>query len=257
MRSSRRSSIAALALIAVAAPAVAQPSSAPGATAPLDAHKRSQAKSLVDAGLAAHDRGEYDKAIALYEQAFALVPHPALYFNMAQSHRLAGRIEPAIAMYRKYLLAVTTGPLAEQARAWIATLEQRRAAAAALPHTTPAPIVKTIVVAPPPTGDQRLRIAGYASGGAAAIALGTGVYFGVRARKISDELSAPGAPFDPARYDAGRTAQRRMIVSYGVGGALAVAGTILYLLGRGDDGDSTVAPVVGGDQVGVSWSGSF
>jgi hypothetical protein len=176
---------------------------------------------------------------------------------MAQSHRLAGRGDQAIAMYRRYLQEVTTGALADQARAWIATLE--RAKPTADTHAS------TGIVAGPAAVTARrvdadhgrpLRIAGYASGGAGVIALGAGVIFGLKARRLSDELSQPGAPFEQSTFDAGRTAERRMVVCYGAGAAMIAAGTVLYLLGR-DPGEPSITPIVDDTHVGLAWSGRF
>src|SRR6185369_17896049 len=79
--------------------ALAQPAPAPA----VDPAKAKVAKQYVDAGLAAQNSGDYDTAIVFYSKAYQLVPHPVLLFNMAQAHRLAGRIEKALALYAKYL----------------------------------------------------------------------------------------------------------------------------------------------------------
>src|SRR5262245_5282162 len=81
------------------------------------------ARSYVDAGLAAQKSGDYDTAIMLYKKAYELVSHPVLLFNMAQAHRLAGRAEQALALYRKYLKVDPRGSEARTARQLIAELE--------------------------------------------------------------------------------------------------------------------------------------
>src|SRR5689334_6764796 len=70
---------------------------------PAQPDKKKVAKSYVDAGLAAQDAGDYDTALTFYDKAYALVPHPALLFNKAQVHRLAGRQAQAIELYEQYL----------------------------------------------------------------------------------------------------------------------------------------------------------
>src|SRR5262245_32024284 len=130
----RLTAVAAIGLVAAAAPVAAQPGPpSPAASATSDAptgdkDKKQQARAYVDAGLRAHDQGDYDAAIALYQRAYDLVPHPALFFNMGQSHRLAGRRREALEMYRRYLAEVPTGALADQTRIWIAALESEPAA---------------------------------------------------------------------------------------------------------------------------------
>lgn len=85
-----------------------------------------EARSYVDAGLAAQRSHDYDTAILLYRKAYELVPHPVLLFDMAQAHRLAGRVEQALALYRKYLRAAPNGREAATARELIAELEANR-----------------------------------------------------------------------------------------------------------------------------------
>jgi hypothetical protein len=281
----------------VPATALAQPTAA----APDEAARRSQAKAYVDAGLAAHDRGDYDAAIALYQKAYELVPHPALFFNMGQAHRLAGRSAAAIGMYRRYLAEVSTGQLADQARVWVATLEAQPpapdsagpdaghpASGPARPTAPPGPAAPggspsgtpdtTAAAAtpsagsagsaasslpPPPHPDEghTLRLSGYAAGAAGIVALGVGGLYGLRARRLSDELSTPGAPYDTGKFEDGQSAERMMIVFYGVGGALLAGGAILYVLGDRADrrslGEGGLSAQVAPGSVSVSWSGSF
>src|ERR1700741_1727292 len=76
--------------------AAAQPA-APTSAPEVDEARRARPRAHASAGIAAHDRGDYDTAIAFYEKAYAELPHPALFFNMAQAHRLAGRTDQALA----------------------------------------------------------------------------------------------------------------------------------------------------------------
>jgi tetratricopeptide (TPR) repeat protein len=106
-----------------------------------------RASQYVDAGIAAQRRGEYDAAIAFYKQAYQLVPHPVLIFDMAQAHRLAGHVDQARGLYARYLALDPDGSEANVARQLIAelgagttstaraddTAEPARAADAALP----------------------------------------------------------------------------------------------------------------------------
>lgn len=115
-------------LLAVVSPAVlpllpttyAQP-------APPDKPKVKQAKSYVDAGLAAQGGGDYDTAITFYSKAYELVPHPVLLFNIAQAHRLAGRVDPAVKLYQRFLATNPTGAEAQIARDVLAEIAKRKA----------------------------------------------------------------------------------------------------------------------------------
>src|SRR5215213_8836484 len=117
--SRRRLVAAALALIMAAlhgpfaAPASAAPADAASPAPAVSPAKRKAAKAYVDAGLAAQEQRDFDGAVQLYQKAYDLVPHPALLFNMGQAHRLAGRRDDALDMYRRYLAEVPTGDLAD------------------------------------------------------------------------------------------------------------------------------------------------
>jgi hypothetical protein len=114
-----------LATLATLAPARALANPAPDA----DKEKVKLARQYVDAGLAAQDSGDYDTAITLYSKAYQLVQHPVLIFDLAQAHRLSGHLEQALKLYAKYLVEDPHGTKAEAARALVAELEARRAAA--------------------------------------------------------------------------------------------------------------------------------
>ncbi len=85
----------------------------------------SAASAYVDSGLYAQKEVDYDTAINLYWKAYALVPHPMLLFDIAQAHRLTGRVEQALTLYRHYLDEDPDGPEARTAREFIAELEAR------------------------------------------------------------------------------------------------------------------------------------
>src|SRR5437762_2788493 len=53
--------------------------------------------------LAAYGLSNFAEAATEYEQAFALKPDPALLYNAAQAHRLAGNPERALQLYQNYL----------------------------------------------------------------------------------------------------------------------------------------------------------
>src|SRR3954468_8745946 len=65
--------------------------------APVSPQVQAQAKAYVNDGITAQNAGQFDVAISHYWKAYQLVPHPLLIFNIAQAHRLAGRIDEAIA----------------------------------------------------------------------------------------------------------------------------------------------------------------
>jgi hypothetical protein len=102
---------------------LAQPASA--------ADKTKVAKQYVDAGLAAQSTGDYDTALTMYSNAYQLVQHSPLIFNMAQAHRLAGHIEQALTLYERYLSEEPNGAQAQISRELVAELKARKAEARA------------------------------------------------------------------------------------------------------------------------------
>src|SRR6185436_1109666 len=107
--------------------AVAVPGRALAQSAPAPVDKKQVAKHYVDAGLAAQESRDYETAITFYLKAYQLVPHPTLLFNMAQAHRLAGHIDQALSLYKRYLAEDPSGTKARTARALVSEIEARTA----------------------------------------------------------------------------------------------------------------------------------
>src|SRR5262252_6344087 len=61
-------------------------------------------------GTTYYDLGKYTDAIKEFEAAYEIKNDPALLFNLAQSHRLAGNAEQALHFYRTYLRRVPKAP---------------------------------------------------------------------------------------------------------------------------------------------------
>src|SRR3954471_7151577 len=66
-----------------------------------------EARRLYAEGKAEYAQGHYAEAVTLFERSYALSESPALLFNMAQAHRLAGpeHCSDAVALYKSYLQA--------------------------------------------------------------------------------------------------------------------------------------------------------
>ncbi|HSR97077.1 MAG TPA: tetratricopeptide repeat protein [Kofleriaceae bacterium] len=251
--------------------------------APVSPQVQAQAKAFVDQGIAAQDAGEYDVAIRYYGEAYRLVPHPDLIFNIAQAQRLAGRFDEALATYRRYLDAAPNGSRASLASQLIAQLDARNtqhaskpappALRVAQPEATARERARTDAQGPPSsmpvttgvavnespqTPGANLRLAGLVSGAVGVVACGVAIGYGLRARSLSKELSEPNAAYSPAKVDAGHRDDHIMIAAWITGGVLVGAGGVLYYLGyqEGRHAQSlTLAPVVSGELTGLVVSG--
>jgi hypothetical protein len=80
-------------------------------------------QALTERGIAHFRRHEYTLAIADFEACYAKRPVPDLLFNIAQSQRLNGDCEQALATYRRFLLVAPRGPLRDRATEEIPFME--------------------------------------------------------------------------------------------------------------------------------------
>ena len=118
------------------------------------ADNTADARAHFESGNAAYALGDYATAAAEYEKAFALRPDPALLYNAAQAHRIAGNKRRALLLYQNYL-RVYGGQVSnrDEVRRHIATLRsaiESEHEAQTSPPTTPAPLAGEGAHAPPP-----------------------------------------------------------------------------------------------------------
>ncbi|MGZ3406679.1 MAG: hypothetical protein ACXVAN_09585 [Polyangia bacterium] len=111
---------------------------------PARADNTSEARAHFEAGNAAYALGDYAAAAQEYEKAFALRSDPALLYNAAQAHRVAGNKPRALLLYQNYL-RVYGSQVSNRAEVQrhIATLKQAievEQQSQSSPPTTPAPL---------------------------------------------------------------------------------------------------------------------
>ncbi|MGN6110877.1 MAG: tetratricopeptide repeat protein [Kofleriaceae bacterium] len=231
-----------------------------------------KARQLAERGRELHDRGDYARAIAAFQEAYVLAPSAALLFNLAQAYRLQGNCDDAVIMYRRYLAARPGAPARAIAENHLDTVERcQRKRGLNLPMDAS---MAHLQVAPPPGPEQIRREpapprrpgklkqdlgVGFASGGA--IALAATLYFGLEAIEAAREVDAAydrGAAWreiEPIQARGARAEQRALW--FGIGGGVAVAtGVTLYVLGKRDERAAppiVVAPRAGGAEVRVGW----
>ncbi|MGZ3429981.1 MAG: hypothetical protein ACXVCV_25195 [Polyangia bacterium] len=136
---------------------------------PARADNTSEARAHFEAGNAAYALGDYAAAAQEYEKAFALRSDPALLYNAAQAHRVAGNKPRALLLYQNYL-RVYGSQVSNRAEVQrhIATLKQAievEQQSQSSPPTTPAPLgtapapahpetAPTTPATPPPTATE-------------------------------------------------------------------------------------------------------
>lgn len=272
----------AAACVLAAATVAAGPASADDA-----ADRKARAAQLVDEASAAEKRADYATAIAKLREAYDLIPHPDLLYNLGQAYRLSDQPWDAIEQYERYLAVEPRGRFAAKARGFVAKLEK---ATAGKPRPAPPPEpdppppppapdepapVRPPPIEPPPAdlrppppapgvpGWRRPTAIGLGVAGLAAA--GAGVYFGLQARDASDALSAHDGPWTDdllARQAEGRDAETRAIWLSAAGGALVVGGVVLYAIdarARSRPRSERVAltPVLGADTFGLAVRGAY
>ncbi len=211
----------------------------------------------------AYSFGNYDIAIAEYQAAFDLTGAPEYIFNIAQTQRAKGDKPAAVASYRRYLELDPAGDGAASAKQHVEALDaelerdsdlaaarakaqadaeakrkleavavgeaaRREAAEVARRRVTDAELEQRR------STQRTFRIAGLATAGAGVAALGASMFFGMRARSLSNDASSVSGQWtEEAQRDVddAKSAQTAMYVLLAVGGGVVVTGGILYVVG--------------------------
>ena len=226
------------------------------------ADERSEARDHYVKGTKAFDLGAYDEAVNEYSLAYRLHDDPALLYNIAQAHRLAGHSAEALRFYRMFLVRSPSSPIRGEVEQKITELqkliEQQKKTQNMPPDqprppestpppeasptppsstTTPAPVAAaaTPASAERPSSARTMQIAGLATAavGVAALAVG-GAFAGLAVQAGNDltKLDQSMGTFDPGKQSAGKTDQILEGVFFGIGGAAVAAGVIVFALGR-------------------------
>lgn len=269
--------VVAVALGAAAAPAAADDT----------ADRKARAAALVDEASAAEKRADYATAIAKLREAYELIPHPDLLYNLGQAYRLAEQPWDAMEQYERYLALEPKGRAAAKARTYLKQLRKQTEGQTRPVEPPPTTTVEPPPVEPPPVEEARQppveeapppappragadvpgwrRPTAITLGVLGLAAIGVGVYAGLEARTISDDLSAHDGPWTDAllaRQAEGRDAETRAIWLSAAGGALVLGGVVLFAIdasarGRAADRRVAVLPVAGADTLGLAVRGAY
>ncbi len=233
-----------------------------------------RARSLFERAEAAAAVDDHLLAAQNYLEAYKLFPSADFLFNAAKMYRLADEPEKARRYFEEYLSLDPTGRGADQARTALEELPE----VAALPgpktenNSEPeseafAPTAPVALVPSPRnrvvathTERRTLVIPAVISTSSGAILAGLGIYYALRSKQISDEVS-DNMGYDPDLEQRGKNASRNAYIFSGIGAAALIGGGILYVVGSPTSGqrDDTVsiAPTIHGDIIGAVASGQF
>lgn len=105
-----------------------------GAAATARADVRTEARQHFRAGMRAVAAGEVERGIAELEQAYELLPHPNVLYNIAQAYQTAGTLDKSIEYFARYL--ESDPPDRAEVEGFLAALRARVAERQAAAHPT-------------------------------------------------------------------------------------------------------------------------
>jgi tetratricopeptide (TPR) repeat protein len=219
-----------------------------GAQQPDDATKR--AKELFDRAETHFSLGEFDKALALYKDAYRVRRLPAFLFNIGQCHRNLKQFDRALFFFKQYLAQAAEVPNRADVEQLIKICEaklkekkteQVKPKPRPVPHR-PAPPTSAPATdseereqdreePPPAAGRKKLRPLWFWTAAAASAALlVTGTVTGVMALRKSDEYKDPDTSIDRRLdlRDSGKPLRNVSTATMIVGGVAAAATGALY-----------------------------
>lgn len=103
-------------VLAQPAPVFAQAPTEIPALDDLDEEQQRELASLIDLAEVTSKRGEFDKAITYFEEAYALFPHPQLLYRMAELHERKENYAEAADLYQRFADAMPDASEAPSAR---------------------------------------------------------------------------------------------------------------------------------------------
>lgn len=269
-----RTAAALLASLLLVSPALADPKGAS------DKDKQF-ASDLVKKAIVKSRGGDHLAAIELYRQAFTIVPDSNLLSNIGSEYQQEGKLVEALRYFCMYLEQDPRGPNVPYAKLQARTLQgklgnedvderdlcvppkperrppRRKDPEPEPPRPRPAPEVRD--PAPSPRKDGTMMYLGVGSGVVGLAAVGVGVFAGIQANAISNEISAhdrslPWPDDIREKERRGQLYENIQIGSLIAGGVLVTSGVILYVVGRssapaevpGDRSVVQVAPTTNG-----------
>lgn len=256
-------SLRAIACVLVLAPALA------AAQPPPTPKQKQEASDKVKKAIAKSQAGDHESAVDLYLEAYAIIPQPLLLSNVGAEYQQMKKPVEALKYFCKYLDADPTGSNVTYATAQARTLYIELGGVASVeddqlckpivkpkeeapprpePVVAPQPQPAPVAVDKPEKPTPTLRYVGFGVAIVGAGLFGGGVYFGLEAKNISDEISNHNIndpwPADiKAREQEGKDAEKKQIALMIGGGVAVVAGVVMIVVG-GAKGSSEASPSV-------------
>ncbi|MEZ4369112.1 MAG: hypothetical protein R2939_22935 [Kofleriaceae bacterium] len=201
-----------------------------GARADDAAPQTAEAQARFDAGTAAYQAADYDRAATEFAAGYAAEPWAGFLYARAQAERKRGRCDVATGLYQRFLAAdppPRARQLAEDALAACGDsspppITTPPPASTPPPVTSPPP--EAVDLGPAPGFHHKLAV-GLLAAGAISGGLATWSYLSARAAAADAERAPTFAEFEPL---AERSEDRLLLarVAGGVGAALVVAGVV-------------------------------
>ncbi len=237
---------------------------------PSDADKQ-VASEMVKQAIAASQAGDHEGAIALYLEAYAMIPQPVLLSNVGAEYQQMQQPVEALKYFCMYLEKDPAGTNASYATAQAQLLQSLLGKQGEICKPEPAPppprevAPKPVAPPPPPAPRERGKLLRWTGLGTATVglaAIGAGVVFGFKAKHQSDLISDHD-PADPWPADIkdieadGERYERNQIVLMAAGGVVAAAGIGMYVIGRRRGAEVHVTPTASAETVGLAVRGGF
>jgi tetratricopeptide (TPR) repeat protein len=241
-----------------------------------DLPRHPEAYRALQLGNRAFELARWDEAVAEYERGAMLEPAPLFWRNIALAHRSAGRTGEAARAYRAYLRRIADDDTAARERARVeALLVDLDAEAAKEPAATGPALIPAVATAPAssnestntntqqvhqhvtiatqseprPARGRRLGI-GLVSGGVAMGVL-SGLFASWARSQANDANEEPDQRRQRDLRDAAQRDRTAAIFAGGAGGALLVAGALVWWAPWEDDSPVVVRPGPGDAGVAV------
>ncbi len=186
-----------------------------------------KAAKLFERAESEYQAGHFQAAIDLLLEAQRLAPDPVLHYNLARAYEGLGDLDNAIASYDAYVKADPSSKDRGAVEARLKTLEQQKAARDK-PADRPVEERRAAPAEKAPAPKRTASPVPWVIAGIGALGLGVGGVLGGLSLGASSDAEDPetsGVDVEGS-LDRARTLALGANITFGVGGALALAGTI-------------------------------